>query len=155
MRFVFAFVILFKAGAVLSCSPGIHRDSFYIDSFAEVEWSTELYPPIVEKISVWRSYCDFVTIKLQVALPEESFYKVSDVGFYFISIDSSTKNKAFPRSPKFARKEDGKYYLILELLDLRLNDQVPLELSFKLATVLKDSTISQLSNIISVQEGIK
>jgi hypothetical protein len=84
-----------------------------------------------------------------VSFPKDSFYLISDVGFYFVQDNINILDSIFPSSPLIAvQGENGKFYIEFEWSDFKLDTK--LNTSFRLLTVLKDSRISSVSKLIVV-----
>lgn len=135
-----------------ACSPSV-RANFFMNTDAEIEWSSSLYPPKIKGINVkrGRSPCNFGTIKIEILMPKNSFYTISEVGFYFIHDTAEPLNSIYPNIPLTAKKnENGKLYLEFDWLDEYPNSK--LKTSFYIVTVLKDSRMSSLSELIVVNE---
>jgi hypothetical protein len=144
-------LMMFFATSTFACSPGM-RFHFHIDLDAEVEWSSDLLPPEIKSINIERGHrpCHFGKVKIELLLPKNSFYKITDVGFYFIHDGYDSSESIYPDRPLIARKnEDGKFYLEFDWADY---NKEKLNTSFYLVTVLKDSSISSLSKLIVVNE---
>jgi len=143
---------LLFSSSVLACSPG-GRSNFFIDLDAEVEWSSDLYPPEIKSISIERGGlpCHFGRIRIELLMPKKSFYKISEVGFYFIHDSYDSLKSIYPDSPLSAIKnENGAFYLEFDWSDYYPKNEF--KTSFQLVTVLKDSTISSLSKTVLINE---
>jgi hypothetical protein len=145
-------LLILNSSITFACSPGA-RSSFFIDLDAEVKWSSDLYPPDIKSVNVKRgqSPCDFGIIKIEILMPKNSFYQISEVGFYFIHDSNEPLESIYPDSPLIAIKnENGKFYLEYDWFDKY--PKTELNTSFQLVTVLKNSSISSLSKLIVVNE---
>ena len=143
-------LLIFCTSSAFACSPGM-RPHFYIDLDADVEWSSDLFPPEIKSINIERGQfpCNHGRLKIEVLLPKNSFYKITDVGFYFIHDSYDSIDSIYPDNPLIVRKsKDGKFYLEFEWLDY----EKKLKTSFYLVTVLKDSSISSLSKLITIND---
>ncbi|QQX81415.1 hypothetical protein JK628_06000 [Shewanella sp. KX20019] len=140
----------FYVSSAFGCSPGV-RSHFYVDLDAEIEWNSHLYPPDIKNLDIVRGKfpCQFGKIKIEVSFPKDSFYLISDVGFYFVQENVDILDSIFPSSPLIAVKdENGKFYIEFEWSDFKLDTK--LNTSFRLMTVLKDSRISSVSKLMVV-----
>ncbi|MBA6350318.1 MAG: hypothetical protein ACI87J_002461 [Colwellia sp.] len=142
--------IIFCTSSAFACSPGT-ISHFYIDLDADIEWSSDLFPPEIKSINIERGQfpCNHGKLKIEVTLPKNSFYKITDVGFYFIHDNSDFIDSIYPDNPLIVKEsEDGRFYLEFEWLDF----EKKLKTSFYLVTVLKDSSISSLSKLIMIND---
>jgi len=140
----------FFVSSAFGCSPGA-LSNFDVDLDAEIEWSSKIYPPDIKNLNIVRGKfpCQFGKIKIEVSFPKDSFYIISDVGFYFVQESVNILDSIFPSSPLIAvQGENGKFYIEFEWSDFKLDTK--LNTSFRLMTVLKDSRISSVSKLIVV-----
>jgi len=128
-----------------ACSPS-YQSSFHIEAVDNVEWSEHLYPPEIKKITVTRGKkpCYFGTIIIEVSLPNNSHYQISDIGFYFVQDTTNLLTSIFPDSPLFAQTSaTGKHFIEFQWHDQKYSQK--LNHPFYLVTVLKNSRISGMS----------
>ncbi len=86
----------FYVSTAFGCSPGV-RSNFDVDLDAEIEWNSNLYPPDIKNLDIVRGQfpCQFGKIKIEVSFPKNSFYLISDVGFYFVQDNSDILDSIF------------------------------------------------------------
>lgn len=127
---------------------------------SEGDYWERIPQPVIRISSIGRgsakpgsSCADAGTIDLEISLPGNSTYSVSEFGVYFRVISGKLPDEIFPGIPLVGEVKDGKMRIFLAWLDGHPKNQFPLDIQVEAFLIANDMTIGAPTTFV-VKAGI-